>query len=72
MRTILFVSCLLFVACCLNPGQLFAKPERIPIKSEEMRAKEAQIESLASSVNLTRIKDPETRAVLEKIVEALD
>ena len=67
------LTCLVVLAAsCLTQGVLFAKPERIQIQSDGLKAKKAQAKALAKSVDLSQVEDPEVRTALQAIFSALN
>lgn len=69
---ILLLACYVTLASCLVQGSLFAKPERLEIQSDERKAKKAQAKTIAKSVDLAQVKDPEVRSALQAIFNALN
>ena len=61
-----------FMVSMLIPNLLFAQPEQIKIQSDELKAKKTEAKTLAQSVDLSKVEDPQVKTALEVIFQMLD
>lgn len=72
MRIVLFACSMLLVGSYLVSTPLFAKPERLKVQSDEVKAGKSKAKALAKTVDLTAVDDPDARVALQAIFNALN
>ena len=71
MKTTFLTCTMLLVACYLSPGLLYAKPERMEIKSVEERAREDKAKAVAEKIDCSKFEDPDARQAFRAVFDAL-
>jgi|GEM_PF-4490931 len=67
---ILYLGSWILFSCFLAPS-VFAKPERLEIKSVEERGREDKAKAIAEKIDFSKIEDPDARQAFRAVFDAL-
>jgi DNA invertase Pin-like site-specific DNA recombinase len=70
MRKVLLVSALFFML--IHAMSAFAKPERMVLKSDQRKAKEASAQAVIKNIRVGDIEDPAARKAIQEILNYLE
>jgi len=68
---LIFAFCISLALCFLFPASAFSAPERVELKSQNVKAKQAALNTELGLIKPERIQDPEARKAITVILKVL-